>query len=185
MNTTAERLEIMREKFEDPAFKNQRGLGNEVSSYIFDYPPEDELLVREEVERLKDNPNLSYFDIYEMVMEILKEKGYLEKCFDIEEKRGMPGLIRAVAGVLKLNSKSSLLVERIKEETPEGAIILIGGVGKIYPLVRSHIILNSLNQEIETSPIVLLYPGTYDGQGLVLFGEIKDDNFYRAFRLVD
>ena len=34
-------------------------------------------------------------------------------------------------------------------------------------------------------PVVLFYPGNYDGQELVLFGEIKDDNYYRAFKLVD
>ena len=31
----------------------------------------------------------------------------------------------------------------------------------------------------------MFYPGKYDGQELVLFGEIKDDNYYRAFKLVD
>lgn len=37
---------------------------------------------------------------------------------------------------------------------------------------------------IDNVPVVLFYPGNYDGQELVLFGEIKDDNYYRAFKLV-
>ena len=34
-------------------------------------------------------------------------------------------------------------------------------------------------------PVVMFYPGKYDGQALMLFSKIKDDNYYRAFRLVD
>jgi hypothetical protein len=33
-------------------------------------------------------------------------------------------------------------------------------------------------------PVVLFFPGTYDEQSLILFDELKDDNYYRAFRLV-
>ena len=47
------------------------------------------------------------------------------------------------------------------------------------------IVLNNLHQAIDHVPVVLFYPGKYDGQELILFGEIKDDNYYRAFKLVD
>jgi hypothetical protein len=30
----------------------------------------------------------------------------------------------------------------------------------------------------------MFFPGEYSGQELRLFGTIKDDNYYRAFRLV-
>ena len=35
-----------------------------------------------------------------------------------------------------------------------------------------------------TVAVVLFFPGTYDEQSLILFDELKDDNYYRAFRLV-
>ena len=44
--------------------------------------------------------------------------------------------------------------------------------------MRSHTVLNNLHQVIDNVPVVLFYPGNYDGQELVLFGEIKDDNYY-------
>lgn len=34
------------------------------------------------------------------------------------------------------------------------------------------------------TPLVMFYPGRYDGQSLCLFGKLKNDNYYRAFRLV-
>ena len=34
------------------------------------------------------------------------------------------------------------------------------------------------------TPLVLFYPGRYDGQALRLFGKLTNDNYYRAFTLV-
>jgi len=34
-------------------------------------------------------------------------------------------------------------------------------------------------------PLVLFFPGTYDGLQLILLDEIKDDNYYRAFKLIE
>ena len=41
------RLELLKEKVMEDDFLNARGLGNEIPFWIFDYPPEKELLVRE------------------------------------------------------------------------------------------------------------------------------------------
>jgi hypothetical protein len=62
--------------------------------------------------------------------------------------------------------------------------VFLIGVGKCYPLLRSHKILNNLHQSVLKAPVVLFFPGTYTEQELILFNEIKDDNYYRAFKLV-
>ena len=41
-----------------------------------------------------------------------------------------------------------------------------------------------LHQAFVRVPVVMFFPGTYNEQELILFNEIKDDNYYRAFRLV-
>jgi len=51
--------------------------------------------------------------------------------------------------------------------------------------VRSHNILNNLQEVIDKKPVIMFFPGKYDGQSLQLFNKFKDDNYYRAFRLVD
>lgn len=43
---TPERLDELALKLKDEAFLSRRGLGNEVSVWIFDYDPADEMLVR-------------------------------------------------------------------------------------------------------------------------------------------
>ena len=44
--------------------------------------------------------------------------------------------------------------------------------------------LHNLHQAFVRCPVVMFFPGTYNEQELILFNEIKDDNYYRAFRLV-
>lgn len=192
MNTLEERLDKAEAMIKKPSFRKNKGLGNEVGYYIFDYPPEQELLVRERVEYIRkkneqsdDEYRIVVFDLYEIIIEILKEKGYLEKCYEFEKKRGFDRITKAVGNMLRITAKDSLIVNYIRERTPEKAIVFLVGIGKCYPILRSHTVLNNLHQAIDNVPVVMFYPGKYDGQELILFGEIKDDNYYRAFKLVE
>ena len=192
MNTLEERLDKAEAMIKKPSFRKNKGLGNEVGYYIFDYPPEQELLVRERVEYIRkkneqsdDEYRIVVFDLYEIIIEILKEKGYLEKCYEFEKKRGFDRITKAVGNMLRITAKDSLIVNYIRERTPEKAIVFLVGIGKCYPILRAHTVLNNLHQVIDNVPVVMFYPGKYDGQELILFGEIKDDNYYRAFKLVE
>lgn len=192
MNTLEERLDKAEAIIKKPSFRQNKGLGNEVGYYIFDYPPEQELLIRERVEYIRkkneqsdDEYRIVVFDLYEIIIEILKEKGYLEKCYEFEKKRGLDRITKALGNMLRITAKDSLIVNYIRERTPEKAIVFLVGIGKCYPILRSHTVLNNLHQVIDNVPVVMFYPGKYDGQELILFGEIKDDNYYRAFELVE
>lgn len=63
-------------------------------------------------------------------------------------------------------------------------IVFLTGIGKSWPIVRSHTILNNLHRVVEEQPLIMFFPGTYNGGALMLFDR-KDDNYYRAFELVD
>ena len=191
MGNIEERFDLLKQKINSPKFRENRGLGNEVGYYIFDYPAEKELYVREQVDRMykqsvssSDEYKIIVCDLYDIMIEILDNKKYLEKCYAMEKKNGFEKVSRAVSNMMKVNSTDGMIVHYIQEHTPEKAIIFITGIGKCYPIIRSHTVLNNLHLVIDNVPVVLFYPGSYDGQELVLFDEIKDDNYYRAFRLV-
>ena len=190
--TLDQRLDKAEEMIKKPSFRENKGLGNEVGYYIFDYPAEKELYVRERIEYMKKKNNSSMddykiveFDLYDITIDILKKKGFLEKCYDFEKKKGFERVSKSISNMLKITSADGLIIKHIQENTPGKAIVFITGIGKCYPILRSHTVLNNLHQVIDNVPVVLFYPGVYDGQELVLFGEIKDDNYYRAFKLVD
>ena len=169
------RLDEMELAIHKPSFRKNMGRANEVNYWVFDYPPEKELEVRERIEYMKnknqrgdDDFELVVFDLYDIIIDFLEHKHFMEKCYDFEKKN---------------DTSDNLIVKYIKEHTPENAIVFLTGIGKCYPIVRSHKVLNTLHQMFTRCPVVTFYPGIYNEQELILFGEIKDDNYYRAFKL--
>ncbi|WP_296861450.1 DUF1788 domain-containing protein [uncultured Methanobrevibacter sp.] len=178
-----ERLSNVELKIKDPSLK--------ADYYIFDYDPKYEIKIRNEVKYLKEKINNSTmginiieFDLYEIILDILKSKGYLEKTFEFEKKKGRNLAKKAVTKMLKLSMDSNLIVQYIKERYSPDSIIFITGVGKAYPLLRSHNVLNNLSQQIDDVPVIMFFPGKYSGLDLLLFNTIKDSNFYKAEPLI-
>ena len=187
-----ERLVQAESVIRKPSFRQNKGLGNEVGYYIFAYDADQELQVREWVSYIQhkyeggsEGFKVVVFDLYDIIIDILKEKGFLEKCYEFEQKKGIDRITKAIGNTLRITAKDSLIISYIREHTPDQSVVFLTGIGKCYPLLRSHTVLNNLHQVIDHVPVVLFYPGKYDGQELILFGEIKDDNYYRAFKLVD
>lgn len=192
MGTLEVRLDQAEQLIRTPSFRQNKGLGNEVGYYVFDYPPEKEMIVRERIAYMKaknskstDGFELVVFDLYDIIIGMLEQEDFMEQCFQFEKKKGMDRIVKAVGNLLQINDDASLIVQYIQERTPSEAVVILTGIGKCYPLLRSHKVLNNLHQAIDHVPVVLFYPGRYDGQELILFSEIKDDNYYRAFKLVD
>jgi len=192
MKTIHDRLDEILPKITSPSFRENKGLGNEVGYHIFDYQPEYEMVVRNHVAFLKErinndntNQRIIEFDLYEVILDILDGKGYLSKNFQMEQKKGSQHVLNATRKTLRLTLNNDLVIKYIADRVEENDIIFITGVGKAFPIIRSHVILNNIYKAVGQIPVVLFFPGRYDGQELILFGEIKDDNYYRAFQLVD
>ncbi len=99
----------------------------------------------------------------------------------MEERQGREALFKAMTTF----AKPEVFLNKIKEQVDDYNVVFITGIGKVYPFVRSHNILNNLQEVLDNIPVIMFFPGKYDGQSLKLFGKFKDDNYYRAFRLVD
>lgn len=168
------------------------GTGNDLRFYIFDYSPRDELLVRKEVRKLKErNPAIREFDLYEMMLQIIEEEGYMEDVLRMEKEYDKDLLLREVfQPLLSVEEENNAFLDKFKEAVPDdgNSIILITGVGKAFPVIRSHTILNNLQSIFRRNPVVMMYPGRYEikeKMTLKLFERLDDDNYYRAFPLVE
>lgn len=186
-----ERLDLIQTEIKKPSFRANKGLGNEVGYYVFDYPSEEELRVREHIKYLErknildlDGFELKVYDVYDIMLNFIESEGLLEACYEMEAEDGMDYLVESVSALLEMNEDHNYFSRYIEENTPEDAVVFIVGIGKIFPFVRSHKILNNLHQVFDRVPVVLFYPGKYDGLSLMLFSEFKDENYYRAFELV-
>jgi len=192
VKTIYQRLDEIIQRITKESFRENTGLGNEIGYYIFDYEPRYEMLVREHVRFLKQKINdgdygfhIKEFDLYEIMLELLETKGYLEKNFKMEQVKGSEFVFNATKKTLRLTEKDDLIIQYIRDRVVKGDVVFITGVGKVWPIIRSHTVLNNLHQVLDEVPVIMFFPGVYDGLELVLFEEIKDDNYYRAFKLVD
>ena len=103
----------------------------------------------------------------------------------MEIKRGSEQVFNATKKALRLTLDNDLVVKYISERLEGADIVFLTGIGKAWPIIRSHTILNNLHRIVEKQPLVMFFPGNYDGGTLMLFNQLKDDNYYRAFQLVD
>lgn len=188
-----ERLNRIEDKISEPSFRQNKGLGNEVGYYVFDYQAKDELFVRSHIAYLKEKINNSNrgfriieFDLFHLMIEALEEQEYLEAFFDLEKENGFMECAESLVETLGLDETNelNLIISRILEQDLSDSVIFLTGVGKCHPIIASHNILNNLHQVLDSVPVILFYPGEYSGQDLKLFGTMDSRNYYRAFRLV-
>jgi len=186
MRRINERLQEMTDKLSSKELFESNGLGNEINFHVFDYDPEDEYIVRDHLEYLlsRTNINIKVFNIYDIIIDILKEKGFLEKCFEYEKKKDAKYLNSVISKTIGIGSGNDLILKKIKNEIEPGQIIIITGIGESYGIVRGHTILNNLHSIITNNPLIMLYPGSYNGQSFKLFNKLENDNYYRAFQFV-
>ena len=189
-NDFAQRLNKILDRVTSDDFLHGKGLGNEIPFYAFDYPPERELEVRDHINFLvaqlpKHRPGLRFYHInlFDLIIRQLKSRGFYDKALVLQRKKGDEALLKALAAPLDATKLAKVFADEVKPE--EQDLVLVSGVGSAYPLLRTHNLLNNLHHRMGSTPLVLFYPGVYDGQSLRLFGILPDKPYYRAFRLVD
>lgn len=191
--TLEERLNLIEDKISEEDFRQNKGLGNEVGYYIFDYDPRAELEVQNHIAYLKNRVNngnkgfkIVEVDLFHTMIQVLEEEGYLEAFFDLETENGFFDMADSLVETLGLDETDdlNLIITRILQEDLEDSVVFLTGVGKCHPIIASHNILNNLHQVLDSVPVVLFYPGEYSGQDLKLFGTMDSHNYYRAFPLV-
>jgi len=181
------RLDEIQPKIESEDFLKNQGLGNEIGFYVFDYPPESEIEVREHLdymsERLTKRGRIfKSINLFEAVIELLDSRNLTERAFRVQKERGDDALFNALKGPLEQNRVAEFISSKIDLETTE--FILLHGLGSAWPIIRGHGLLNALHAKVGSVPTVLFYPGEYDGTALKPFGRIESNNYYRAFKLV-
>lgn len=190
-----ERLNLILPRITSNELLNNEGLGNEIGFHIFDYPADREETVRDFITTvlepaLAKHPGKLRFqtvNLFETVIRLLEERGLLDKAIAMQQAKGDEALLKAIGPVLKEDKLAAYLVSSLEVDALD--LVLLTGVGTAYPLVRLHTLLNGLHPLMKHTPLVIFYPGRYDGVSLRLFGLNADRSdasapYYRAFQLL-
>ena len=169
---------------------DNKGAGGEIGFWIFDYPAEREMEMRSWLTEViepglrKQKPDLRFatIDLFECVTSLLEERGLLDKAFDMQLKKGDETVLTSLRSILKEDRIAARIFDLVGAQHLD--LLIVRGVGAVYPMLRTHTLLSALHPHMRETPLLMLYPGRYDGQSLRLFNKLGDDNYYRAFRLV-
>lgn len=186
-----QRLEKVQDRLESDEFLTNKELGGEIGFYIFDYPAEHEIIVREHIDFLTKKlasrseitgKRFASINLYEMVVELLKSRKLLDRAYKMQFEKGDDALFKALKGPLEQNRFAEFIVKQAN--VLECDFIILHGLGSAWPIIRGHGLLNALHAKVGNVPTVMFYPGEYDGATLKPFGRIESNNYYRAFKLV-
>lgn len=171
----------------NPRFINMEGLSGEIPFWVAPYDISIELKVESEIKHLVRKLKTSGFeplciDLFELSCEIIEEKIGMEELKQIELDLDKSFFLDALQSTINIHDRFIPAIgEKVKETNPQ--MLFLKGVGKVYPFIRSHIVLNNLQSEIKNIPTLMFYPGEYSGRSLRLFNLLEDDNYYRAFNI--
>ena len=161
-------------------------------------------------------PVVRRVDLYDVVLGILKRRKILDRVLKIEPRYHAVassnasqdkflGMLESILGADSKQLPNAVVEACMHPETADNngddsnaeysntvkpGIIFITGVGAVYPYVRAHTLLNTLQGMIEDIPVVLFYPGTFQssatvGSTMTLFNCLEPDNYYRVMRTRD
>ena len=182
MSNLMERLDNLKALIQEPEFLEGKGLSNEVNIRIFCYDPKEEMAVRHFTQKLILDQNLTCrlieYNLYKVFLSICDDKRITDRVAQQEEKKGK----QFVLDQMKRMATSSSFITKMQYEPHEpGDVILITGVGEAFPFIRVHALLDAMQPYFSDVPVLVMYPGTFDGHYVRLFDKLMPNAYYRAF----
>lgn len=176
------------------SFLNNEGLNNEVPFHICPYEASIQKDITQLTKQLRNDlevQNIKTLEInlYDLVVELLKYEGDWDWLLEHECDMSREELKDELQGILDVETViTPEIAKRMKEE--EHDLMLLTGIGEVFPYIRSHNILNNLQKTAKDKPTLMFFPGEYQhsaesGASLILFGLLQDDKYYRAFNILD
>lgn len=178
---------LLRSRLQDQDFLANRGLGNEVGFHILCYDPARELQLRNYLQALVSDADagrlpchLIHKNLYDTMIQLCADKRILDRIPALEQRRGSAALLKQLA---RTASPEAFAQALNWEPHQPGDVLLLSGVGEVYPVLRVHALLDNMHVGFSDVPVVVAYPGRFNGQGFSLFGRLDDGHYYRAFEL--
>jgi len=174
-------------------FYSIEGGAGEIPFFIYSYDISEQSNIYKKINMLyrKLNTNgipVLLIGLYDMVIEYFNKTGELKDLFEFEKSVSKKEFLKELAGTINAEDViRPYFLEKMQEAQPK--LILVYKVGEVFPFLRTHNILNYLQNTIKNTPLIVFFPGKYvtsydEGFYLKLFG-IFNGPYYRAFRLED
>lgn len=176
------------------AFLGNEGLNNEVPFHICPYETSIQKDITQLIKQLRNDLEdkqikVLEINLYDLVIELLKREGDWDWILENEPTMSRERLREELQGILDVETViTPEIAQRMDADQYE--VMLLTGIGEVFPYIRSHNVLNNLQKKAKDKPTLMFFPGEYQhslesGASLVLFGNLQDDKYYRAFNILD
>ena len=177
-----ERLDNLRAHIQEPDFLEGKGLSNEVNIRIFCYDAEDEMTVQRFIEQITTDQtltcNLVECNLYETYLSLCEDIDIMDAIPEMEEADGKDFLLEQLHSAIGEGE----FIDKIQYSPhKKGDILMLTGVGDVFPFMRVHSLLEALQPHFSDIPILVMYPGSFDGSYVRLFDKLTPNAYYRAF----
>jgi hypothetical protein len=172
-------------------FLDMTGPSSDIPYYICPFRVEETKSMYQIIKQLISGLELKQIkvlniNLYSLTIEHLDSINELQRHIKDEVSTPRGVFFKSISGLTdEKDFLCDLMLAKITEASPD--VIFITGVGEVYPYIRSHKILSTMDSKYTEKPLVLFFPGKYEtdnvkGCNLTLFG-ILDDRYYRAFNI--
>ena len=182
MANIKERLDNLRIHIQEPEFLEGKCLSNEVNIRIFCYDAADEMTVRQFIDQIVTDQsmgcNLVECNLYEIFLSLCDDIDITDAIAEMEEADGKDFLLEQLHSAIGEGE----FIDKIQYNPhKKGDVLLLTGVGDVFPFMRVHSLLEALQPHFSDIPILVMYPGTFDGSYVRLFDKLTPNPYYRAF----
>jgi len=191
--TLEERFKHLLKFISSKRFLNMESLNGEVPFFICPFKDRNEYKEIDTIQKRLGNQleqkgiSVLQINLFDLAIELLQKRGRFETIINRETTLPKDKLLEYLQSIV---DPEEHLVPAIAEKMAEKEfdVMLVGGIGEVYPYIRSHNVLNNLQSTAKDKPTVLFFPGEYKysletGASLDLFGILNDDKYYRAFNI--
>lgn len=185
MGNINEHFDRLKNLIETPEFLEGKGLSNEVNIRFFCYAAEEEPRLKSFVAKMlseqRGNCNLVEWNLYKVFLDICEEMDILDAIPEMENADGSDYLLEQLRSTIGVDD----FIKRMKSrEYKRGDVLLLTGIGDVFPFMRVHSLLDALQPHFSDIPILVMYPGVFDKHQLKLFNRLKPNDYYRAFNVI-
>ncbi len=185
MSEIMKKLDYLRDFIQKPEFLRGMGLSNEVNIWIFSYAPEEEMAVKHFARQISTDPTLSCnlieCDLYQIFLACCQDINILDAIPEMEQEDGSSFLLDQLHSTIR---EKEFIEKMCYSPQKTGDVLMLTGVGEVFPFMRVHSLLEALQPYFPNIPILVLYPGEFDKYHLRLFNRLKPNDYYRAFNVI-